>query len=184
MSDWAQKFEKAIGPLSWGFNEGDDGTLITLALQEAESLLRELATLASSDAEDLPDLLREGGVDEDEVKQVERLFEVSRQGSYGEGLSEEGAKEASGIAEDVAALLETFAEEHQSDEESPPTPTETAVAPKARAKRAKKVVGAPPRETVRAKRQAAVAKAAKLRKVAAKKKAGAKQGARKKGHAS
>jgi hypothetical protein len=106
MTTWATRLEGAIAPLQWGFEEGDDGDVIALALDEIESLLRELPELKSSEAGDLAELLRELKQSPVVLKSVEELAAIGSRSRYGEGLDSKDAGRATLQGELLAVALE------------------------------------------------------------------------------
>ncbi|MCC6878076.1 MAG: hypothetical protein IT378_27435 [Sandaracinaceae bacterium] len=105
--EWKAKFYDAIGPLNWGFQLGDDGGLLVLALDEADSLLRELPRLQDRGEEGLVELLR--ALDEDVLAdRVERVYELASRSDYDGGIDEEDAGELSDLASEVAGELEAL----------------------------------------------------------------------------
>lgn len=109
MTKWKDSFYEALRPLSWGYNAGDDGTLITLTLDQADSLLRRLPTFAGIEADDLEELLRGKGVSSREIASVRKLWELGRAASYGEGLSGEDAAAVNELGKVVVRTLEIAA---------------------------------------------------------------------------
>lgn len=105
---WKEKFIEAIDPLTWGFEEGDDGSLITLALDEAASLLEQLPLFEDVPALGLSDLLRESTLSDElgSLEPIDTLYALGEQHNYGAGLREAEAAEAMAVAEEVCILLE------------------------------------------------------------------------------
>lgn len=105
---WTKKFYDAIAPLTWGFEEGDDGSLITLALDEATSLLEQLPRFIDVSASSLGGLLRAADLSEelDDLGPIDVLYEIGEQHNYGAGLTHAEARQAAEVAEEVCSLLE------------------------------------------------------------------------------
>ena len=98
------ELEQALERLTWDFEEGDDGGLIKLTLDELEALLWDLLPKAAAEG-GLPGLLRANGVADDNVRRVEDLYDLAKAGGYGQGLTEEQARLVNETAPEVADVL-------------------------------------------------------------------------------
>jgi hypothetical protein len=108
MTERYDRFVEAMAPLSWGFSEGDDGDLLRLALDEIESILRELRSLRDSAAGDLPELLKQAGATDETIELVEELYKIGTGGMYGAGMGEDEAERATDLAQDACTALEAL----------------------------------------------------------------------------
>jgi hypothetical protein len=106
MTTWTIRFRDAIAPLQRGFEEGDDGDVIALALDEADSLLRELPELKGSKASDLTGLLRDLKHGPAVLESAEELAIIGSRSRYGEGLDSKDAERATSLSELLAVALE------------------------------------------------------------------------------
>lgn len=109
---WRQLFDEAVGPLGWGFEEGEDGNVISLALDEAASLLKRLPEFDAVDAVELSELLAHSKLRDQfsDLQPVDDLYELSGRHNYGIGFTSEDADEATEVAEVVLSLLQEVAD--------------------------------------------------------------------------
>lgn len=112
VKDWQDHFEDAIGQLSFGFEEGDDGNQLTLALDQIASLLGGLPGLGECDDSSLETFLRDARADPDLIGQVKQLEDLGKGSGYGDGFDTTQAKLVSSMAADVADELNDFAEKY------------------------------------------------------------------------
>lgn len=113
MTTWQTRFDECLEQLSWGFETGDDGDLLTLAFDEIASVLSEIPVLQAADSSSLEALLEEAGADAALVVQIKRLSKIGQAANYGDGLDAQDAKYVSEVAEDVVEALQVFAKKQR-----------------------------------------------------------------------
>lgn len=106
--EWETRFYDALGPLMWGFEFGDEGWLLRLAMDSADSLLRELPRLRRRGEKGLVELL-EALAEEGMAERVAAVYQLASESDYAGGFTEASAKALSRLAANVASDLEDFA---------------------------------------------------------------------------
>jgi hypothetical protein len=110
MKNWRESFDEALGELSFGFEDGDDGDQLTLALDSIASVLSRLPALREYDGSSLVDLVEGAGGARELVENLSELGELGQASGYGDGFDRAQAKRVNQLAAAVREDLELFTE--------------------------------------------------------------------------